>query len=74
MSETTEITDAIQSMNRARVIIGDDRRIKAELRERIEQQRALITVARGYIQSGRPDLAALVLTDDLSVIKSEGGV
>jgi len=64
MSETTEIRDAIQSMERARVIIKDDILIMAELRARIEQQRALITVARGYIQSGRPDLAALVLAGE----------
>jgi hypothetical protein len=60
MSE--EVTAAIQTMERARVIIEDDIHLVAELRARIEQQRALIAVALGYIQSGRPDRAALVLS------------
>ena len=32
-----------------------------QLRERIEQQAAMIAVALGYIQSGKPHLAAEVL-------------
>lgn len=50
-------------MEKASVLIKDDILIIAELRARIEQQRALIAVARGYLQSGRPDLAALVLAE-----------
>jgi hypothetical protein len=41
--------------------------IEAELRARIEQQRAMIQVALGYIQSGRPDLAALLLGEKEAV-------
>ena len=61
MSEKNEISSAIDTMNRARNIIEDDMRITAELRARIEQQRALIKVALGYIQSGRPDMATRAL-------------
>ena len=61
MSETTEIMAAVQTMEHARVIIEDDILITAELRARIEHQRAMICVALGYLQSGRPELAALVL-------------
>ena len=64
MSESTAITEAIQSMERARIIIEDDILIMAELRARIEQQRALIAVAQGYLRSGRIDLAALVLAGE----------
>lgn len=44
--------------------LADARMIVRAVNARIEQQRALITVARGYIQSGRPDLAALVLAGE----------
>jgi len=52
------------TMQQARDQIRDAMRVEQELSARIEQQRALITVARGYIQSGRPDLAALVLAGE----------
>lgn len=62
MGETNEILSAIQAMERARVILEADTQLIAELRERIEQQRVLIAVALGYMQSGRPDRAAVVLS------------
>src|ERR1017187_5350649 len=62
MCENTEITDAIDTMNCARAVIEDDRRIKAEMRARIEQQQAVISVALGYLQSGRPIMAAMALS------------
>ena len=57
----SEVTEVIQTMEHARVIIDDDILIMAELRARIEHQRVMICVALGYLQSGRPELAALVL-------------
>jgi conjugal transfer/entry exclusion protein len=48
-------------MQQARDQIRDAMRVEQELSARIEQQRALMKVALGYIQSGRPELAALVL-------------
>ena len=62
MSEIEEMMAAIQTMERARVVIEDDRRIIAEMRARIEQQRAVISVALGYLQSGRPIMAAMALS------------
>jgi hypothetical protein len=62
MSEINEIMAAMQTMEHARVVIEDDRRIIAEMRARIEQQRAVISVALGYLQSGRPIMAAMALS------------
>src|ERR1017187_2905408 len=62
-TENTGISSAIDTMNRARNIIEDDIRIMAELRARIEQQRAGISVALGCLRSGRPDLAAIALVN-----------
>ena len=63
MSEKNEISSAIDTMNRARNIIEDDMRITSELRAQIEHQRKMICVALGYIESGRPALAAMVLSE-----------
>ena len=62
MTENTETTAATQAMERARDTIEDDILIIAELRARVEQQRAVISVALGYLQSGRPIMAAMALS------------
>jgi conjugal transfer/entry exclusion protein len=64
MTINETIKGAVVTMQQARDQIRDAMRVEQELSARIEQQRALITVARGYIQSGRPDLAALVLAGE----------
>ena len=61
-TENTGISSAIDTMNRARKIIEDDMRLTAELRARIEQQRAAISAALGWLRSGRPDLARMTLS------------
>jgi hypothetical protein len=61
MSEITGITEAIDTMMRAQGRILDSIRVETELHARIKTQKAIIDVALGYIQSGRTDLAALVL-------------
>jgi len=37
--------------------------IEQKLRSRIERQKALISVALGYIKSGKPEIAALLLAN-----------
>jgi conjugal transfer/entry exclusion protein len=61
MTINETIDGAVVTMQQARDQIRDAMRVEQELSARIEQQRALMKVALGYIQSGRPELAALVL-------------
>ena len=43
-----------------------------ELRQKIEAQRTMIQVALGYIQSGRPEIAALLLANEATAEEKEG--
>ena len=62
MSET--IDETIKVMLRASEVLKRSIQTDRELRARIESQAAQIKVALGYLQAGRPDLAAMVLTDE----------
>ncbi len=61
MTINETIDGAVVTMQQARDQIRDAMRVEQELSARIDHQRAMIAVALGYIQSGRPDRAALVL-------------
>lgn len=57
----TDMQVSIEAMRRASIEIRDSTRVEAELRGRIETQRAQIEVALGYIRAGQDDLAAMAL-------------
>ena len=62
MSET--IDETVEVMLRASEVLKRSIQTDRELRAQIVRQKAQIDVACGYLLAGRPDLAAMVLTDE----------